>query len=304
MNIQNKFLQIGTFSLAILMAGTPAATAASLASADVVVIIDESGSMYNDQQWLGTMIPQLDTALQSQGVTGNRFGMVGFGSGTSGYLGRSVPVGGANFGTSAEFAIATNSLFVNGGFEDGYSAIDFALNNYTFRQGVAVNFILVTDEDRDIGNSSLNFNNILAGLQRGTEDTKDDILLNAVVNANYVNNAIGVSSEANAYIADGSGGYTTTQLPSLNNIVTSDFGTTETDYVDLALASGGAGWNLNLLRAGGSTATSFTNAFIDVKVQEIQQQQPQQDVPEPASLLGLLGISFFGAFSVRKKLPN
>ena len=130
MNIKDKFLQIGTLSLALLISGYPAATAASLRSADVVVIVDESGSMYGEHQWMSTMIPYLDTALQSKGMTGNRFGLVGFGS-YHNRLGRSLPVGGANFGTSAEFATATNSLLVNGWFEDGYSAIDFAINNYT-----------------------------------------------------------------------------------------------------------------------------------------------------------------------------
>ncbi|NES03880.1 MAG: hypothetical protein F6K22_14140 [Okeania sp. SIO2F4] len=45
MKLNNKYLQIGTFSLAFLMAGTQTATAASLRSSDVVVIIDESRSM-------------------------------------------------------------------------------------------------------------------------------------------------------------------------------------------------------------------------------------------------------------------
>ncbi|OZH52391.1 hypothetical protein AFK68_21660 [Hydrocoleum sp. CS-953] len=305
MNVNNKYLQIGTCSLALLIAGTPAATAASLQSADVVVIVDESTSMFGEHQWLGTMIPQLDTALQSKGLIDNRFGLVGFGnynySNNSHNLGRSLPVGGANFATSAEFTTATNNLLVSGWFEDGYSAIDFALNNYSFREDVAVNFILVTDEDRDNGNSSLNFTNILAGLQRGTADSKDDIFLNAVVNANFVNDAIGVNSEANAYIADGSGGYRTTKLPSLSGIVTNAFSNTEADYIDLALASGGAGWNLNQLRVGGSTATSFTSAFIDIKVEEMQQQQQHKRVPEPVSVLGLLGVGVLGTTSLNKQ---
>ncbi|NES03879.1 MAG: PEP-CTERM sorting domain-containing protein [Okeania sp. SIO2F4] len=252
------------------------------------------------------MIPQLDVALESEGITGNRYGLVGFGSGLQdGNLGRPLAVGGGKFGTANEFANATNNLLLSGGVEDGYSAIDFALNNYTFREGVAVNFILVTDEYRNNRNFSLNFTNILEGLQRGTADTSDDILLNAVVNANFVNDAIGVNSEANAYMADGSGGFTTTQLPSLNGIVTRDEGTTREDYIDLALASGGAGWNLNQLRAGGLTATSFTNAFIDIKVEEIEQQQQEQpqpqDVPEPVSVFALFGIGALAAKGLKQK---
>ena len=175
------------------------------------------------------------------------------------------------------------------------------MNNYTFREGAAVNFILVTDEDRDNGNSSLNFNNILARLKRNPQDNKDDILLNAIVDANFVNNSLGVNSEGNAYIANGSGGYTTTQLPQpLTNFVTSDFGTTELDYIDLALDSGGAGWNLNQLRDGGLTGTSFSNAFIDAKVEEIKNQQ----IPEPGLVLGLLSAGVLGVISLGKKLTQ
>ena len=300
MNIKDKYLQISTLFLTLVTVGATSATAASLKSSDVVVIIDESGSMRYEQVWLGTIIPQLDTALQNQGIVGNRFGLVGFGSSNQ-TLGRSLPVGGAKFGNSAEFATATNSLLLNGSFEDGYSAIDFALNNYTFREGAAVNFILVTDEDRDNGNSSLNFNNILARLKRNPQDNKDDILLNAIVDANFVNNSLGVNSEGNAYIANGSGGYTTTQLPQpLTNFVTRDFGTTKLDYIDLALDSGGAGWNLNQLRDGGLTGTSFAKAFIDIKVEDTKNQQ----IPEPGLVLGLLSAGVLGVISLGKKLTQ
>ncbi|MCH2050549.1 MAG: VWA domain-containing protein [Trichodesmium sp. ALOHA_ZT_67] len=300
MNIKDKYLQASTLFLTLVTVGATSATAASLKSSDVVVIVDEYGSMNYEQTWLGTVIPQLDTALQNQGIVGNRFGLVGFGTSNQ-TLGRSLPLGGAKFGNSAEFATATNSLLLKGGFEDGYSAIDFALNNYTFREGAAVNFILVTDEDRDNGNSSLNFNNILARLKRNPQDNKDDILLNAIVNANFVNNSLGVNSEGNAYIANGSGGYTTTQLPQpLTNFITSDFGTTKLDYIDLALDSGGTGWDLNQLRYGGLTGTSFAKAFIDIKVEEIKNQQ----IPEPGLVLGLLSAGVLGVISLGKKLTQ
>lgn len=300
MNIKDKYLQASTLFLTLVTVGATSATAASLKSSDVVVIVDEYGSMNYEPTWLGTVIPQLDTALQNQGIVGNRFGLVGFGTSNQ-TLGRSLPVGGAKFGNSAEFATATNSLLLNGSFEDGYSAIDFALNNYTFREGAAVNFILVTDEDRDNGNSSLNFNNILARLKRNPQDNKDDILLNAIVNANFVNNSLGVNSEGNAYIANGSGGYTTTQLPQpLTNFVTRDFGTTKLDYIDLALDSGGAGWDLNQLRDGGLTGTSFAKAFIDIKVEDTKNQQ----IPEPGLVLGLLSAGVLGVISLGKKLTQ
>ena len=63
MNIKDKYLQISTLFLTLVTVGATSATAASLKSSDVVVIIDESGSMSQEQAWLGTIIPQLDTAM-------------------------------------------------------------------------------------------------------------------------------------------------------------------------------------------------------------------------------------------------
>ncbi|MCL2927886.1 MAG: hypothetical protein O4861_22200 [Trichodesmium sp. St16_bin4-tuft] len=45
--------------------GATSATAASLKSSDVVVIVDESGSMNYEQTCLVTVVPKLDTALQN-----------------------------------------------------------------------------------------------------------------------------------------------------------------------------------------------------------------------------------------------
>jgi hypothetical protein len=65
--------------------------------------------------------------------------------------------------------------------------------------------------------------------------------------------------------------------------------------VALALQTGGAAWDLNQLRLGGNTAVSFTAAFVDIKVQEIQQQ-----IPEPGSL-GLLGLALAGLAALRRR---
>jgi hypothetical protein len=65
------------------------------------------------------------------------------------------------------------------------------------------------------------------------------------------------------YVANRSGGFTT--CSGATN--TAGSGSTGTDYVDLALNSGGSAWDLNQLRGGGDTATSFFNAFADIKVQ-------------------------------------
>ncbi|WP_017716408.1 hypothetical protein [Kamptonema formosum] len=305
-------------ALAFTVALAPSALAASFA--DFVFIVDESGSMAGEHSWLGSTIGNLEAALQAKGVGSgfeeNRYGLLGFGGYyggsfyrnigvTYGSLERSIPVGYSLLGSAYEFANATRYLVSNGSFEDGYSAINYALNNYSFREGAAVNFVLVSDEDRDNGNGSLNFNSILSGLQQ------KNALLNVVVNHQLTGEngqqAIGADAQGNAFLTDGQGGFTT--IASGAGVSYRSFGTTKADYVNLAWATGnstvsGAAWDLNMLRAGGDTAKSFSAAFVEIKATEALKQTGNGEptkVPEPTATLGLLGCA---AFSIGKQIAR
>jgi len=285
---KEDFMKKTLFSAVILLLWTTLAMAAP-PYADIVAVVDESGSMSGEHAWLGTMVGSVDTGLSVKGLTPNQYGLTGFGGGSTHFAPHKHLVGGAEFGSAAQFSTAAGGLVISGSQEDGWAGINYAITNYTYRAAAAKNLILVTDEDRD-NTAALTYAGVLASLTGG------NFLLNVVVDARWrqigtTNQCLGIDAAGNCYLADGSGGYTKVA----GYTFFSDFGTTTEDYVNLALATGGAAWDLNLLRAGGLTAQSFTEAFVDIKVQEIIVQ-----TPEPLSLL-LLGAGFIGLGILRRR---
>jgi len=47
-------------------------------SADVVFVVDESGSMGGEHAWISQMVSELESALEVQGINDNRFALVGY----------------------------------------------------------------------------------------------------------------------------------------------------------------------------------------------------------------------------------
>lgn len=268
--------------------------------ADVVFIVDESGSMSGEHTWISNMVTDLEAGLVGAsvgvGADANQYALVGYGGHSAGGAnnGHEHLVGASSWGSATDLSTAAGTLVASGGTEDGYAAMNYFFTNYQTRSGAALNVVLITDEDRDVTTTDT-YAGILSALQG------KNALLNVVINGTFSSDlgsgALGVDNAGGAYRADGAGGFTT----DTGGTNTWASGSTKADYIDLAWASGGGAWDLTNLRSTTLAATSFTAAFVDLKVGEIVIQPPTGEVPEPTTLL-LFGTGLAGLAGYRRKM--
>ena len=183
----------------------------------------------------------------------NRFGLVGFGGDCSDGLGLGRVlggVGGQEFSFASNFTELSEGLTTSGQKEDGYSGIYTALQSYAFRDEVAKQFILITDEDRDPVDANVTRAAIRSAL------LEQGILLNVAVNQQFTGGgggfrALGIDSLGRGYIYDPSSQSTYRVVEGEGEAVgDSGHGNTDIDYTQLALETGGGAWDLNTLRLG------------------------------------------------------
>jgi len=247
-------LSAAILSCGIGFTAQSAATTTDLAAdVNVVFLVDESGSMSGEQAFIGNFVTTMASDLLAITGLSSSYGLVGFGGSSSHLPGHTHAVNGVTLGTAAQLSTATSTLQTSGGTEDGYEAIEYAIDNITFTPNSRVAFVLVTDEDRDV-TKTLSYSTMLSML------SANGITLTGIVSQGITDGssttAVGTDGTV-TYIADGSGGFT----QGAGVVFTSASGTTKADYTDLALASGGCVADLNQLRAGGNTANSFAGAF-------------------------------------------
>ncbi|SFW13215.1 vWA domain-containing protein [Nitrosovibrio sp. Nv17] len=267
-----KFRQFKQLCQAALLTGSllglgVTAQAAQIRT-DIIMIVDESGSMSNVQANLRNNIGLFASILSAGGVDA-RYGLVGYGNGAA------VPRLVTDLTNPAGFAAAAAGLVSSGSAEPGYTASAFALNAldgqsslFSFRPDAVLNIIIFTDEPSNgdtIGRGAVGGSAVTASIL-------DDLLKdnNALYNA-----VLDGSSTINSY---------------------------------KALAEGNHGQVFNLLGLNTTNQTvveNFVTAFATAKLQETIDFctanptapgcQPSQ-VPEPGVLalvgLGLLGFGF------------
>jgi len=142
--MNRKFVIAAVF---VMFAGIFTAAHAVNPPADIVFIIDESGSMQNDinevRNNVNTIAVQLGASLDPQ------YALVEFGGQSSGPGNPGLTTGLTN---AAGLSTALATLVASGYYEAGVESTIFAHNNVNFRTGSGVCYVLITDEDSDGGN--------------------------------------------------------------------------------------------------------------------------------------------------------
>ena len=188
---------------------------------DLVLLIDDSGSMHLEHEWLLAMVPQLEAALIKAGVgdhdNRNRYCVIAFGGIGPQEAAHFVLVNGERCFTADQFPKARVQLRDAGLNEDGYEAIHFAIMNVPFRDSpfVAKNLVLITDEGRTV----IPQGEDLTKESIRDELLKNDILLNVVVNVTYNDTmsptevVLGQRNGDNTYLLHPNGEYVVTTAP-------------------------------------------------------------------------------------------
>ncbi|MFA5087606.1 MAG: VWA domain-containing protein [Candidatus Omnitrophota bacterium] len=159
------------------------ASVASAASfADMVFVIDQSGSMGGEFAWLGGSISNINTAVTNAGITA-KYGVAGYEQ-----LAGSADTRNAWVNLTSNISDVVNEVngvSVYGGTERGYHALDWAANNFSWSgSDYAKVVMLITDEPNDY-RADYSYGGLTgeAALAKMIDD--NDILLNVVTFQSY-----------------------------------------------------------------------------------------------------------------------
>jgi uncharacterized protein (TIGR03382 family) len=205
---------------------TVSAVQAAPIKTDIIMIVDESGSMGTVQTNLRNNIGLFASILDSFGIDA-RYGLVGYGSNTI------VPRMLTDLTDANSFATAALGLRVNGGTEPGYVASAYALNAldgqttlFSFRPDAIKNLIIFTDEpsNGDSGRGRIGGVNITSNpAGRGLVDDvikANNALYNAVLSGTSTINSFGPLATENGGAVFTLGSLNTTNQQAVRDFVT------------------------------------------------------------------------------------
>ncbi|XP_065177679.1 uncharacterized protein LOC135808421 [Sycon ciliatum] len=249
--------------------------------ADILVVMDESKNTMIEHRWLPQLVEYLEQQLLARRIGDTRryrqcpnlYSLVGFGRrDVVPHIFRDARA--LDSVSARDFIVLASSLASdpNGFVEDGYHALDYALERTMWRMQRGVNgppvtrvILLVTDEDWDqTGPSRTLSTTVMNSILR-----RSGARLHAVVDQRITAtgaNILGLSQSGQGYRDAGRGQYRQVNSASLG----SGFARTTEHYSNLALDLGGSVWDIIKLRET-SMQPVMTSAIGDTIVQSAVQ---------------------------------
>ncbi len=223
---------LAVISLSYVPSASPAYEGPTL-TPQLVLIVDESGSMQGRHAWLLEVLPTLGQELIKRNKyvfpDNVKFTVAGFTNQIRILI---------QEGSDIDAARAVSYLRTVGGIEDGYVAIRNVLNRHPEYEDTPTTVILVSDEDRDVTDSDIS----LASLA-------DYLTMKGVV--------VHVVVPAQIFCPDRKAGlavdmYRVALHPGFDGLSTCAGAMTRTyqEYAELAWATGGLVWDLDLVAPG------------------------------------------------------
>ena len=238
--------------------------------------MDESLSMEFEHAVIGEAMRRLENAFLALGIGStpsapNLYGLVGYGraetSSLNGQLGHVFSFkDGRTMAPFSDFEQVTSQLLEDnqGSEEDGYQAIEHALENIALRNTPNVRgvLILVSDEDRDVSSEG-------QGITRESIQTylkEKQFVLHVIVENSFIANgmlALGINSTRWAFVVNDNDDVVESQGVQIGP----GYRGTRADYTELALDLNGTAWDINLFRHW-QYFSVLTDKFTDVVAME------------------------------------
>jgi len=228
-------------------------------TAQVILIVDESGSMYGRQAWLGRALPMLEKALdqRNHNLSPQRveYTLSGFTTDSR------------NLAHQSSIPVATGAvqdLRTDGGIEDGYVAVrDVLYRHKNFDNGPST-VILITDEDRDDTDSQLSLADLADFMN--ARATIFHAAIPARIECSDGISGIAIDVEKTALVPYVDAPHSCTEA----DVQASD------DYAELAWETGGLVWNLNMVapKYDGPGNTDHLASFVTALADRIVSQWP------------------------------